>query len=312
MKGRARPREAIRTALVTGGAGFIGSHIAEALASRGYRVVVVDDLSSGRITNIPPGVRFVQAEIVTSELDGLFAEERFELVVHAAGQTSVARSVADPEDDRRINVEGSARLGRLAREYAVRRFVFFSSGGAIYGETPTAADEATPPAPLSPYGQHKLEAEQALEALGLRPAIVRPSNVYGPRQCEDLEGGVVSIFLNRALRGDSIELHGDGTQVRDFVHVDDVVAAVLALAESDLHGAWNVSTGRPSSVRSLVDEVSRVTGIRPSVVTTERRAGDVGRSCLDSTALQRATGWALRHDLASGIRQMMAELLRHA
>lgn len=301
-----------RRALVTGGAGFIGSHLAAALVARGARVTVLDDLSTGALTNVPAGVRLSRGGLLDPGLEALFVGSDFDLVIHCAAQTSVARSVADPEADHRVNVEGTERLARLALAHGRPRFVFFSSGGAIYGETPDPAAESTPPAPLSPYGWNKLKAERRLEALGVQPLVIRPSNVYGPRQRADLEGGVVSVFLNRALRGEPLELHGDGEQVRDFVHVSDVVAAVLALLDAGLVGAWNVATGAGATVREVADEVARATGTSAALVSAPRREGDVRRSCLDASVLRRATGWRPRYDLRAGVAATIGEVMRHA
>lgn len=299
-----------RRVLVTGGAGFIGSHLAAAFVERGDAVTVVDDLRTGNITNIPAGVDFVQADLFADSLPALFVERQFEVVVHCAAQTSVERSVMDPDDDWRVNVGGTRRIAELAAGVGAR-FVFFSSGGAIYGEVADLASEDAPAAPLSPYGRSKLAAEAAArEAVGA-PIIVRPSNVYGPRQRSDLEGGVVSVFLNRALRGETLELHGGGVAVRDFVYVGDVVDAVLKLVDGHHAGTWNVATGNSDRVLDVVEAVGAALGRRVDVAIGERRAGDIARSCLDSGALRRATGWAPTYGLRQGISAMVEDFIAH-
>lgn len=296
--------------LVTGGAGFIGSHLAAAFAGRGDAVTVLDDLRTGTITNVPPGVSFVQADLFDESLLGLFDAQRFDVVVHCAAQTSVERSVKDPDDDWRVNVDGTRHIAALAAGVGAR-FVFFSSGGAIYGEVANHADENAPAAPLSPYGRSKLAAEAAArEAVGA-PIIVRPANVYGPRQRSDLEGGVVSVFLNRALREETLELHGGGLAVRDFVYVADVVDAVLRLVDGNHTGTWNVATGNADCVLDVVNAVGAALGRELEVISSDRRAGDIARSCLDSSALRRATGWMPAYDLRQGITAMVEDLIVH-
>ncbi len=299
-----------RRVLVTGGAGFIGSHLAAAFARRGDMVTVLDDLRTGNITNVPAGVDFVRADLFDESLPALFAERGFEVVVHCAAQTSVERSVKDPDDDWRINVEGTRHIATLAAT-AGATFVLFSSGGAIYGEVADRAAEDSPAAPLSPYGRSKLAAESAAREIIDTPIIVRPSNVYGPRQRSDLEGGVVSVFLNRALRGEALELHGGGVAVRDFVYVSDVVDAVLRLVDGDHAGTWNVATGNADRVLDVVKAVGAALGRELDVTTAARRAGDIARSCLDSGALRRATGWAPAFGLHEGIGAMVEDLVVH-
>jgi UDP-glucose 4-epimerase len=192
-----------KAVLVTGGAGFVGSHLTKTLLAAGHTVHVVDDLSTGQLHNLPEGVVFHLADVRNeSQLRTVFRSARIDAVVHCAAQTSVGRSMKEPQLDYDINVVGTGNLARLAREHGVKRFVFISSGGAIYGETDGQAAEDSPALPMSHYGRNKLEAERVLRATGISYAILRPANIYGPGQRSDLEGGVIAVFTERVLAGD--------------------------------------------------------------------------------------------------------------
>jgi UDP-glucose 4-epimerase len=294
-------------ALVTGGAGFIGSHVAEALDALGWHVEVLDNLSSGDPTNVPPGVRLRIADIRShADVSAAFGAVQFDAVVHCAAQTSVERSMLDPGFDWEVNVAGTRRLAMEAEASGVRRFVFISSG-AIYGETVTPPDERTMPTPDSCYGLHKYVAEQLLRVESLPYAILRPANVYGPRQRSDAEGGVVAIFRQRLLAGEPLEVHGDGRQVRDFVFVSDVVAAVLAALAIEDNVIWNVASGEATSVIDLARAMATVAGRPIEVRYGPRRSGDVERSLLSAAAL-RVTGlWGPPVPLAEGLRLTLTE-----
>ncbi|MBI2723496.1 MAG: NAD-dependent epimerase/dehydratase family protein [Chloroflexi bacterium] len=286
--------------LVTGGAGFIGSHIVDALLGRGDAPQVLDDLSKGQVTNIADGVPLHVMDIASSRLQPLFTSQRFDAVVHCAAQTNVMRSLADAALDRSINVDGLARVLEAAVTTEVRRFVFISSGGAAYGETPVPATEETPPAPDNPYGRHKVEGEALVAAARISSMTLRLSNVYGPRQRSDSEGGVISIFADRLVAGRPLEVYGDGLQERDFIHVHDVVSAgALALDEPSLSGIWNVGTGTPTSVRDVVRVMRERFGASVPVAHLPARR-EIRRSCLDVRKL-RSTGWQPRWALEMGI-----------
>jgi len=291
--------------LVTGGAGFIGSHIATALAASGRCVEVIDDLSAGDPSRVPSGVRLHLGDVRSeADLARVFASCPFETIVHCAAQTSVERSMKEPELDRDINVGGTRRLSDFANGAGVKRIVFASSGGAIYGDSRSAASESTRPAPRSNYGRHKLEAERLLLAGGVPCAALRFSNVYGPGQRADAEGGVVAIFLDRLAEGEPLDVHGDGRQVRDFVHVSDVVNAVLLALEGSLTGVWNVASGEATSIRRLVEELAALAGQVVQVRRLPRRPGDVGRSLLDPRKLV-SIGWGPPLPLVEGLRLTM-------
>lgn len=280
--------------VVTGGAGFIGSHIADALIEAGHDVVVIDDLSTGRRENVPARARFVEGDIRDGALvEKVFAEERPDVVCHQAAQTSVSVSTREPVRDAEINVVGSVRVLEAARKNAVRRFVFASTGGAIYGEVPAGerATERSPANPLSPYACSKLAFEGYLGAYehehGLPYTILRYANVYGPRQDPHGEAGVVAIFCQRLTAKEPIRINarrtvGDPGCVRDYVSVRDVVRANLLAIEGALQGkVLNVGTGRGTTTDELATAIERALRVSAVRGYGERRAGDIERSVLE-------------------------------
>jgi len=303
------------SALVTGGAGFIGSHVVDALVARGGRVSVIDDFSTGRQENLEgaleAGAHLYEADIRDAEaVWPIVAHERPDAIFHLAAQIDVRRSVASPALDARVNVEGTINLLEAARQAEVGRFVYASTGGAIYGEAelvPTPEDAAA--APMSPYGQGKLAAEgycSLFERLaGLSAASLRFANVYGPRQDPLGEGGVIAIFCGRAASGGSATVFGDGHQTRDFVYVSDVVDALLAAADTDVRGAFNVGTGRETSVLELAVALREVSGAQLPVELAPARAGEVVRSCLNASLARELLGWRAQVGLTEGLRRTL-------
>jgi UDP-glucose 4-epimerase len=303
-----------RRVLVTGGAGFIGSHVAEAHLSRGDQVWIVDDLSSGRRENLPEGATFVEMSIQDPAIRELMAEVRFDLVNHHAAQIDVRRSVADPAHDAGTNVLGLLNLLEGARATGVGRVVYVSSGGVVYGEPelrPTP--ETAPKAPLSPYGVSKLSGEYYLgyyrAVHGIESVALRYSNVYGPRQDPHGEAGVVAIFFQRLLRGEELTIFGDGEQTRDYVYVGDVVRANLFASELRLPAdagmderAFNVGTGVETSVNRLADITEAVSELRTGRVFRAARKGELGWSVLDISRIT-SMGWSPRTSLADGLRE---------
>ncbi len=302
----------MRRVLFTGGAGFIGSHVVDALRERGDWPQVLDDLSKGQVTNLSDDVPLHIDDIADApRVRALFEMRRFDAVVHCAAQTNVMRSIAEPALDRRINIDGLQAVLDASAATSVRRFVFISSGGAIYGETPVPASESTPPAPTNPYGRHKLEGEALVARAPLSSCSLRLSNVYGPRQRSDAEGGVISIFVERIAQGLPLQVFGDGEQQRDFVHVADVVDAVLmALEREEMTGEWNVGTGVATSVNEIV-ELTRSVAPTSIEVTHLPERGEVRRSCLDVAKL-RSLGWQPRRELSGALASLVGAAIRAA
>ncbi len=289
-------------AAITGGAGFIGSHVVDALVGRGDEVHVVDNLATGRRENVNAAATLHEHDI-REPLDGLFDEIRPEVVVHLAAQADVGTSVERPVFDAEVNVLGTLNVLEAARAHAAQ-VVFSSTGGAIYGECERPAREDDERRPLSPYGTSKLAGEAYLttwNALhGARHVVLRLANVYGPRQLPKLEGGVVAIFMDRLRAGESVRIYGDGEQVRDFVYVGDVVAAVLASFGRD-GGVFNVGTGRATSVNKLFEACRRAAGVKATVEHAEPRPGDILRSVLSVSRAERDLGWRPQTPLEEGL-----------
>ena len=296
-------------ALITGGAGFIGSHISEALLSAGLDVTVVDDLSRGRRSQVPAAARFVQAD-VTGDLEGVFAEARPEIVFHEAAQIDVRRSMSDPPLDTRINVLGTVNLLQACAAAGTRRLVFASSGGALYGDTDEVpTPEGHPPRPASNYGAAKGAAELYgnvyRHLYGLEFVALRYGNVYGPRQDPHGEAGVVAIFAERMLRGEVPTINGDGTQTRDYVFVSDVVAANLAAVAAP-PGAYNVGTGTECDVNGLHRRLAGIIGVTAEPVHGPAKPGEQRRSCLDPSLAAARLGWRPRLSLDAGLATTVA------
>lgn len=304
-------------ALVTGGAGFIGSHLADALIQRGARVAVLDSLVTGQRANIPQAATFFEVDL-RDDVGVWDVVRRFRPthIFHQAAQASVKLSVDDPVNDATVNVVGGLHLLEAARAAGVERFVFASTGGALYGEVPEgqAAAEDWPLLPKSPYGASKAAFERYLDVyrqnFGLRYTILRYANVYGPRQDPFGEAGVVAIFSSRLLRGQPVTLFarktpGDDGCVRDYVYVGDVVAANLLAVEQELDGAFNVGTGLGTTTRDLLAAIEAAVGKKAVVEEAPPRAGDLERSVIDASRL-RAAGWATAVPLAEGIARTVA------
>jgi UDP-glucose 4-epimerase len=300
-------------ALVTGGAGFIGSHVVDALAERGDDVLVLDDLSSGRRENLEGarerGARLLEADITDAEaVAEAFASHRPELVCHLAAQIDVRRSVADPAFDLGVNVEGTIKLLEAARKHDTQRFVFTSTGGAIYGEgsgLDLPLTEGAECRPDAPYGQSKFAAEGYVSLYGrlyrLSGISLRLGNVYGPRQDPHGEAGVVAIFCTALLGGGRPRVFGDGRQTRDYIYVADVVEAFLAAAGSDASGAYNVGTGVETSVLDLGRRLARFCGREFDPEMAPARAGEVQRISISSSLAAERLGWQSTTDLDRGL-----------
>ena len=292
-------------ALVTGGAGFIGSHLVDALLGRGDTVAVVDDLSSGRRERVPDGVPLHVADI--ADIGPVADAERPDVVFHLAAQVDVRKSVADPAFDARVNVAGTAAVLEAARVSGARRVLLASTGGALYGEdVPLPTPEDAPLAPFSPYGASKAAAETYLalytRLFGLSTMALRFGNVYGPRQDPHGEAGVIAIFAGAAVEGRTVTIYGDGTQTRDYVYVGDVVAGFLAAAGSDATGAVNIGTGVETAVLDLVTAIGVPAEHKPA------RTGEVARSCLDVERADDVLDWRAQVPLGEGLERTLAAL----
>jgi UDP-glucose 4-epimerase len=310
--------------LVTGGAGFIGSHVVDAVLGRGDEVMVLDDLSTGREENvrdaIARGMTMFSGDIRDAGLvDALLRGERPEVVFHLAAQIDVRVSVSKPALDAGVNVAGTINLLEAARASGVRRFVYASTGGAIYGEGEPPFAEDAPIRPLSPYGQAKYAAEGYCDLYrrlhGVSTINLRLANIYGPRQDPLGEGGVVAIFCGKLLRGERPVVYGDGRQTRDYVYVGDVAKAALVASESEAHGAYNVGRAEETSVLELTEWLRRLgrelgvlggSSFEPSFAPT--RQGEVRRNSLDPAKARSELGFEADTALDDGLRRTLRSL----
>ncbi len=306
-----------RKVLVSGGAGFIGSHVVDAYLAAGDDVTVLDDLSTGKREHVPPGARFVQADVRSPAARELLAKGGFTLLNHHAAQMDVRRSVADPLFDAEVNVLGFLNLLEGARLGDVQRVVFASSGGTVYGETARLpVVESAPKLPASPYGTAKLASEYYLatfsQLYGLETVALRYSNVYGPRQNPHGEAGVVAIFTHRVLAGQPLTVFGDGGQTRDMVFVQDVVEANLAASQVALPSAdgvdgraFNIGTGIETSVNDLAATLVTIGGRRVEIRHAAERPGELRRNALAVDKAAQGLGWRARVPVGDGLRRTL-------
>lgn len=305
-----------KTVLVTGGAGFIGSHVADRFLAEGWEVTVLDDLSSGREENLASGVRFVRGDITTPEAASLVHEGRFDVMCHLAAQIDVRRSVNEPAYDATRNILGTLNLMEAIRASGKdTRVVFSSTGGALYGdfEAPPSP-ETQEKNPEAPYGIAKLSVEYYLayygRVHGLTTVALRYGNVYGPRQDPHGEAGVVAIFCNRILDNRALTVFGNGEQTRDYVYAGDVAAANFAAATSALPPAgrldaraFNIGTGIETSVNTIANTLQGAAGVSTPIDYAPARAGELARSALETAKARQQLGWEPRVTLAEGLRQ---------
>ncbi len=298
-------------ALVTGGAGFIGSTLVDALVANGAQVSVIDDLSRGQRAQVPDAADFHQLDVVDERLVALVASIAPEVVFHEAAQIDVRRSVAEPVFDTRVNVLGTVNLLEACARAGVRRVIFASSGGALYGDTDVLPTPETHPGrPASAYGAAKLAGETYGSVFqqvgGLEFVALRYANVYGPRQDPHGEAGVVAIFAERLLRGEDAVINGDGEQTRDYVYVDDVVAANLRAAETATPGAYNIGTGRACDVNQLYALMAQAAGVDRPARHGPAKPGEQRVSCLDASLAADRLGWQPRVRLEEGLSRTVA------
>ncbi len=292
--------------LVTGGAGFIGSHVAEAFLKQGHEVAVVDNLSSGKREQVPPGAQFYPYDIKAGETSDLIGRWRPQVLVHLAAQMSVRASVADPAFDARENILGSLNLLQAAAQVRLEKVIFASTGGAMYGdEAPVPAREEDQARPECPYGIAKLAVEHYLHFYqredGIIPVCLRFANVYGPRQNGLGEAGVVAIFIEKFLAAEQPVINGDGLQTRDFVYVEDVVAANLLALDYPREGVFNIGTGRETDILTVYLKLQELTGSTKGPVHGPPKPGEQRKSALDSTLARELLGWQPRTSMAAGL-----------
>jgi UDP-glucose 4-epimerase len=301
------------TAIVTGGAGFIGSHVVDSLLADGYQVSVIDDLSSGNASRVAVGARLVELDIVDAAgVQRVVEEVGPEAVYHLAAQASVVASVQDPGRDCEVNVRGTLNVVAAANAAGVP-VVFTSTGGALYGDdAPMPTSEAREPAPLSPYGAAKWAAEAYVKTWGLANdvpnAVARLGNVYGPRQSPHGEAGVVAIFTHKLYSGERPKLYGHGRPTRDYIYVGDVVSALRAAAGRS--GTYNVATGVETDVSSIWRGLSQAAGVDIEPELADLRPGELEHSCIDATRAQRELGWRAEVSIEDGLRMTYEALVR--
>ncbi len=300
-----------KTICITGGAGFIGSHLADAFLSRGDRVLILDDLSGGKRENVPAGAELHVHDIRSPEAAALVRESGVDILVHHAAQMDVRRSVENPAFDADVNILGSLNLAEAARRGGVQQILFASTGGAIYGEQDYfPADEQHPARPVSPYGVSKLSFERYLfyfhVAYGLNATCLRYANVYGERQNPHGEAGVVAIFLSRLLAGQAPTINGEGLQTRDYVHVSDVVKANLLAAGRPGFHIYNVGTGVETSVVTLYRELARAVGSDLEAKHGPAKPGEQQRSVVDARLIKSELGWSEPLPLRQGFERTAA------
>ena len=303
--------------LVTGGAGFIGSHLADAFIKAGHFVTVVDDLSMGKRENVNEDAEFYQLDIRSEQLRNVFRDDQFDAVVHQAAQMDVRKSVTDPMFDASVNIIGTLNLLEMCREFKIKQLLFSSTGGAIYGEQERfPADEDHPLRPISPYGIAKLSIEKYLyyyhTVHGLNYVSLRYANVYGPRQSPHGEAGVVAIFTSRMLAGEQPLINGDGKQTRDYVFVDDVVKANLLALKHDGSGIFNVGTGIETSVNEIFGLLRSITGAKCEEKHASAKQGEQQRSVIDTRLFEKKFGWRPGTQLREGLAKTVAYFKQEA
>lgn len=293
--------------LVTGGAGFIGSHIVDAYVKEGHEVVIVDNFSTGRRENVNPKARVYEIDVTDPRVAEIFTKERPEVMSHHAAQIDVRTSVEDPNFDLRVNVGGLINLIEAGRRNGLKKVVFASSGGTVYGEQETfPADENHPTRPICPYGLNKLSSEQYFyfyeQAYGIKWVALRYGNVYGPRQNPHGEAGVVAIFANKMLTGEQPIINGEGTQTRDYVFVGDVVEANRVALKDNAYGSYNVGTGVETDVNAIFRALREFTGSKCEEKHGPAKAGEQQRSCISTDKMGRELRWRPEIGFADGIR----------
>ncbi len=299
--------------LVTGGAGFIGSHLVKSLDEQGHEVFVVDNLSTGKRENIPSHITLIEGDIrIMDKLEGL--PKQVDAIFHLAAQIDVRNSVADPSFDASVNIQGTISVLNYAVEAGAQRIIFSSSGGAIYGATGKIPTKETAPiGSSSPYGIAKYCAERYIELFSrlhnIHYVILRYSNVYGPGQSGSRECGVIAIFAEKVLNGEPLTIWGDGEQTRDYVYVGDVVRANLAALGTQVQDVFNISTAKETSVNDLANIYQNTLSQKLTIIHTPAKKGEERRSCLDATKAQEYLGWKAQVSLQDGVETTYESML---
>lgn len=295
-----------KTVLITGGAGFIGSNLADKLIKDGYKVIVVDDLSNGKKEYINPKVKFYQIDICSSEIKNIFKNEKPDFVFHLAAQIDLRKSLENPEFDNKVNILGGLNILENCIKNDVQKIIFSSSAG-VYSETnliPINEDSLTDP--ISPYGINKLSFEKYLnyyyQIYNQKYIALRFANVYGPRQFKGGECGVIAYFIGNTLNNQESILYGDGSHTRDYIYIDDIVDALIIAMKSDYVGVINIGTSKESSVLEVIDSIEKKLGQKFKYREEEYKEGEVERNCLDSKKAEKILGWKAKTNLKDGIR----------
>jgi len=294
--------------LVTGGAGFIGSHLVDKLIEIGHQVVVIDDLSTGKKENLNPKAKFYELDICDSKVSQIFQEEKPEIVFHLAAQIDVRKSVEDPIQNAKVNILGTLNILENCPKISVKKFIFTSSGGAVYGDTDTIpTPETHPENPELPYGTTKLAVEKYLyfyqKTFGLNHTVLRLANVYGPRQSSQGEGGVIAIFCDKMLKDNQPVINGDGKQSRDFIHINDVVEAALLATEKEKSGIYNIGTGEEISINEIFRKIKELTNSGCQEIHGMTKPGEQKRSCLDFSKAKKELNWQPKYSLEQGLKK---------
>ncbi|NMH70944.1 NAD-dependent epimerase/dehydratase family protein [Bacillus sp. RO3] len=295
--------------LVTGGAGFIGSHLVDLLLSEGHTPIILDDLSNGSEANVPSGVKLYRKDILSDKVEHIFKKEKPDIVMHLAAQVNVDRSMENPAEDAAINVLGTLRLLEYSIKYGVKKFIF-SSSCAVYGYTNEVIHEESPTSPISFYGTSKLVSETYIKLFHrlyhIPYTILRYANVYGPRQRTDGEGGVISIFIDQLLSDETPVIYGDGNQTRDFVYVEDVARANLLSVSNADNLVVNIGSGSQTSVNLLFTLLSNLLNLSKTPTYVSKRNGDIMHSQLTNAKASENLSWEPKYDLISGLEHTLA------
>lgn len=292
--------------LVSGGAGFIGSHLVEKLIEKGHKVVVIDNLSTGKKDNLNPRAKFYKIDICSPKISQIFKKEKPEIVYHFAAQIDVRKSTENPLKDAKINILGSLNVLENCKKFRVKKFIFPSSVG-IYGQAKTfPIKETHSPNPIAPYPITKLAIEKYLhfyKSQGLNFVSLRYSNVYGERQLSAGEGGVVAIFINKILKGEKSIIFGSGQQTRDFLYVDDAVRAALLALKAPSGSIFNVSTNKDVSINNLLKLISKILNKKTKPIYKTARSGEIIKSKIDYSKIKKEIGWIPKYNLEKGLKK---------